>query len=74
MHIEKNVFDNLFNTVMNDSTKTKDNEKARLNLPLNCLRRDFELRPLPNGKMTKPKAKILLTSEEEKLSVDGIRN
>ncbi|CAI8614607.1 unnamed protein product [Vicia faba] len=30
MHIENNVFDNVFNTVMNDPAKTKDNEKAIL--------------------------------------------
>ena len=64
MHIEKNVFDNVFNTVMNDPAKTKDNEKARLDLPLNCLRGDLELRPLPNGKMAKPKEKFSLTFEE----------
>ncbi|KAI3745705.1 hypothetical protein L6452_08111 [Arctium lappa] len=35
MHIEKNVFENLFNTVM-DTTKTKDNIKARLDVALYC--------------------------------------
>nr|GFA67370.1 hypothetical protein [Tanacetum cinerariifolium] len=29
MHVEKNVFDNIFNTVMDDKDKTKDNVKAR---------------------------------------------
>ena len=29
MHIEKNVFENVFNTVMDIEGKTKDNEKAR---------------------------------------------
>jgi len=29
MHIEKTFFDNIFNTVMNVSSKTKDNDKAR---------------------------------------------
>ncbi|XP_058731844.1 uncharacterized protein LOC131603526 isoform X1 [Vicia villosa] len=67
MHIEKNVFDNVFYTVMNDPAKTKDNEKARLDLPLNCLRGDLEMVTLPNGKMAKPKAKFSLTSEEAKL-------
>jgi hypothetical protein len=29
MHVEKNVFENIFNTVMNVKGKTKDNDKAR---------------------------------------------
>ena len=36
MHIEKNYFDNLFNIVMDMSGKTKDNVKARLDLPEHC--------------------------------------
>jgi len=32
MHIEKNVFDNVFNTVMDIKDKTKDDIKARMNL------------------------------------------
>ncbi|XP_072071887.1 uncharacterized protein [Arachis hypogaea] len=32
MHIEKNVFDNIFNTVMDIKEKTKDNAKARIDL------------------------------------------
>lgn len=53
MHIKKNVFDNVFNTIMNDPAKTKDNEKERLDLPLNYLRGDLELHPLPNRKMAR---------------------
>jgi len=34
MHIEKNFFENIFNTVMNVMGKTKDNEKARRDLGL----------------------------------------
>lgn len=67
MHIEKNFFDNVFNTVMNVAGKTKDNEKARMDLPLHCLRSDLVMSSLPNGKMAKPKAKYTLTSEEAKL-------
>ena len=36
MHIEKNVFDNLFNTILNVDGKTKDNAKARQDLVLYC--------------------------------------
>jgi len=34
MHIEKNVFENIFNTVMDVKGKTKNNIKARLDLAL----------------------------------------
>ena len=36
MHIEKNVFDNVFNTVMNVEGKTKDNTKSRADLKEFC--------------------------------------
>lgn len=67
MHIEKNVFDNIFNTVMDVKGKTKDNEKARKDLELYCKRRDLELKPQPNGKLLKPKAIYSLTAQEAKL-------
>ncbi|XP_060182337.1 uncharacterized protein LOC132612000 [Lycium barbarum] len=38
MHIEKNVFDNIFNTLMNVKGKTKDNAKSRADLKLLCHR------------------------------------
>ncbi|XP_058767341.1 uncharacterized protein LOC131641034 [Vicia villosa] len=49
MHIEKNFFDNVFNTVMDVKGKTKDNEKARQDMKKWCNRRELELKPLPNG-------------------------
>ncbi|XP_004505399.1 uncharacterized protein [Cicer arietinum] len=67
MHIEKNVFDNIFNTVMNVKGKTKDNEKARKDLSLLCFRGDLEMQVLSNGKMGKPKANYTLTSSDAKL-------
>ena len=36
MYIEKNFFDNLFNTVMDVSNKTKDNLKDRMDLKEYC--------------------------------------
>nr|KYP36031.1 hypothetical protein KK1_042873 [Cajanus cajan] len=66
MHIEKNFFDNILNTIMNVSGKTKDNEKARMDLTLYCSRPDLELKPLANGKMFKPKANYSLTIDEAK--------
>jgi len=43
MHIEKNFFENVFNTVMDVKGKTKDNEKARMDVAEYCLRGDLEL-------------------------------
>jgi hypothetical protein len=36
IHIEKNMFENIFNTVMDVKGKTKDNIKARLDIALFC--------------------------------------
>ncbi|XP_029126265.1 uncharacterized protein LOC109793794 isoform X1 [Cajanus cajan] len=73
MHIEKNFFDNIFNTVMNVPNKTKDNEKARKDLALYCRRKDLELKPQNNGKMLKPKANYILTVEQAKLVYQWIK-
>lgn len=43
MHVEKNVFDNVFNTVMDIKNKTKDNVKARMDLKEYCKQRELEL-------------------------------
>ncbi|KAL0287390.1 UNVERIFIED_CONTAM: hypothetical protein Scaly_2766300 [Sesamum calycinum] len=43
MHIEKNVFDNIFNTVMDIKGKTKDNLNARKDLKIICNRSELEL-------------------------------
>ena len=42
MHIEKNVFENVFNTVIHVEGKTKDNEKAREDLNVLCQRPELE--------------------------------
>jgi hypothetical protein len=56
MHIEKNFFDNIFNTVMNVKGRTKDNEKARKDLALICKRNDLLLVKQANGKFLKLRA------------------
>ncbi|GKA48893.1 hypothetical protein Tco_0741851, partial [Tanacetum coccineum] len=43
MHVEKNMFDNIFNTVMDDKDKTKDNVKARQDVKEYCTRHELEL-------------------------------
>ena len=43
MHIEKNMFENIFNTIMDVKGKTKNNIKARLDIDLFCNRKNMEL-------------------------------
>ena len=45
MHIEKNVFDNLFNTVLNIHGKTKDTLKSRQELNTYCRRPELDQLP-----------------------------
>ncbi|XP_039118907.1 uncharacterized protein LOC120255075 [Dioscorea cayenensis subsp. rotundata] len=52
MHIEKNVFDNIFNTVMNVEGKSKDNTKSREDLKEFCCRPELE-RSEATGKYSK---------------------
>ena len=73
MHIEKIFFDNIFNAVMNISGKTKDNEKARMDLALYCRRKDLELKSGANGKLLKPKENYSLTADQTKLVCHWIK-
>ncbi|OMO57998.1 Transposon, En/Spm-like protein [Corchorus capsularis] len=72
MHVEKNVFDNVFNTVMDVKGKTKDNVKARMDLPLYCKRPDLELQTR-DGKVYKPIASYTLSSDQKKLVYEWVQ-
>ena len=61
MHIEKNVFDNVFHTVMDNKDRTKDNERSRLDIAQICHRPGLQLEPIGNGRYVKPKATYCLT-------------
>ena len=65
MHIEKNLFDSIFNTVMDIKDKMKDNVKARMDLKEYCRQNELELHQLPNGRYLKPKAKFTLTMDQK---------
>jgi hypothetical protein len=43
MHIKNNVFENIFNTVMDMKGKTKDNMKAKMDMPLFCHCKNMQL-------------------------------
>ncbi|KAL1321193.1 hypothetical protein AAHE18_14G110700 [Arachis hypogaea] len=63
--IEKNVFDNIMNTIM-DTERTKDNEKARLDMAVLCKRPDLNLVQVRKGHWTKPKGNYVLTLQQQK--------
>ena len=65
MHIEKNVFENIFYTVMDVKDKTKDNLKAREDLKKYCKRPELEL-VHSNGRVIKPKASYILSKEQQR--------
>jgi hypothetical protein len=66
MHIEKNVFENIFNTVMDVKGKTKDNIKARLDLALFCNRKNMEL-VCDGSRVAKPRASFVLEKNAQLL-------
>ena len=43
MHIVKNMFGNIFNTVIDVKEKTKENIKARIDISLFCHHKNMEL-------------------------------
>jgi len=59
MHIKKNMFENIFNTVMDVKGKTKDNIKARLDVALFCNRQNIEL-VRDESRVAKPRASFVL--------------
>jgi len=59
MHMEKNMFENIFNTVMDVKGKIKDNIKARLDIALYCNRKNIEL-VYDESRVAKPKTSFVL--------------
>jgi hypothetical protein len=59
MHIEKNTFKNIFNTIMDVKGKTKDNMKARMDIALFCNRKSMEL-VFYGSRVAKPRASFAL--------------
>ncbi|KAL9390464.1 hypothetical protein Peur_019069 [Populus x canadensis] len=66
MHIEKNVFENIFNTVIDVKGKTKDNIKARLDVALFCNHKNMEL-VCDGSRVAKPKASFVLEKNAQLL-------
>ena len=70
MHVEKNLFDNLFNTVMNIPRKTKDTSKSRDELNEYCGRPN-----LKKNECTRkyPKASYVLDKESKQKVFDWVK-
>jgi len=66
MHIEKNVFENIFNTVIYVKGKTKDNIKARLDLGLFCNHKTMEL-VCDGSRVAKLRASLVLEKNAQLL-------
>jgi hypothetical protein len=66
MHIEKNVFENIFNTVMDVKGKRKDNIKARLDVALFCNRKNMKL-VCNESRVAKPRASFMLEKNAQLL-------
>ena len=66
IHIEKNVFENIFNTIMDVKEKTKDNIKARLYITLFCNLKNMEL-VWDRSRVAKPRASFVLEKNAQLL-------
>jgi hypothetical protein len=73
MHIEKNVFENIFNTVMDVKGKTKDNIKARLDVALFCNRKNMQL-DWDGSRVAKPRASFVLEKNAQLLVYKWLNN
>ncbi|XP_042388266.1 uncharacterized protein LOC121980336 isoform X2 [Zingiber officinale] len=72
MHIEKNVFDNLTNTVMDINGKTKDNLNARKDMRLICKRPTLDVDE--NSRGPKPKAVYTLNKDQRRVVCEWIKS
>nr|GEY20485.1 hypothetical protein [Tanacetum cinerariifolium] len=73
MYVEKNLFNNIFNTIMDDNDKTKDNGKARQDVKEYCKRRELELVSDVDGKVSKLKASFSLTKEQKQVVLQWVK-
>ena len=65
MYIDKNMYDNLFNSMMDIKGKSKDNIMARMDLKEYCKCIELKLMEVDNGRIHKPKAKFSFTIKQK---------
>jgi len=73
MHIEKNVIENIFNTVIDVKGKTKDNIKARIDITLFFHRKNMEL-VINGSRVAKPKASFALEKNAQLLVYQWLKS
>jgi hypothetical protein len=73
MHIEKNVFENIFNIVMDVKGKTKDNINVRLDIALFCNRKNMEL-VWDGSWVAKPRASFMLEKNAQLLAYKWLKS
>jgi len=74
MHTERNVFMNMFDTVMDIKGKTRDTNKARLDVVEIYNRKELELKDIGRGKLIKPKAAYAFTKSQRISILNGLKN
>ncbi|XP_047341596.1 uncharacterized protein LOC124945211 [Impatiens glandulifera] len=72
MHVEKNVFENIINIVMNVKGKTKDNINSRKDMFLICNRPELHIDPRESINRTS-KAVYALTRSDNKILCDWLK-
>jgi len=73
MHIEKNVFENIFNTVMDVKGKTEDNMKVRMDITLFCNRKNMEL-VFDGSQVAKPRASFAVEKNTQLLVYQWLKS
>ncbi|GKV09925.1 hypothetical protein SLEP1_g21358 [Rubroshorea leprosula] len=73
MHCEKNFFDKIIHTVMNDSS-SKDNVKSRMDLPLYCDREELHLYYDSFGPLCMPNASYALDTDKKRCLCTWLKN
>ncbi|WMV09095.1 hypothetical protein MTR67_002480, partial [Solanum verrucosum] len=74
MHIEKNVFDNIFWTLLNVEGKGKDNLKFRLDLQEMRIRKALHPKKKANGKYYLPPACFTLSNKQKDMLLQVLRD
>jgi hypothetical protein len=73
MHTEKNVFENIFNTVIDINRMTKDNIRVRMHIALFCHRKNIELTYI-RSQVIKPKTNFALDKNTQLLVYQWLKS
>jgi len=73
MHIQKNMFENIFNMVMDVKGRTKDNIKVRMDIMLFCYRKIMKL-VYAGSRIAKPKASFALDKNAQLLVYQWLKS